>query len=302
MTLDEQDLREGLKFIVGTWQADYIVNAFSDDLAHIPATEFKTKDGRDFTSLSFEFFEDHTATLRADSGSAAVKATWEQTGFGTFVCTLEEPLDASAQAGPASLTVEMRRQEPNLVFALGFLAIALKKSAEGTVSEVKKQDIGDLEPSAEDLRMKELVGRWKVVRSLNFFSAELETKEQVREALEKQKADGTLPEDYDIQKSLQVFDAFVDFTDDYKVYFWTKLPDGVSQEDVQEAIKAGEIVAAEGDYFVGEVKEGKAVNGQYYFNTREHREVFGEVKSPWDKVEIAPDGTITLQQMTVLSR
>ena len=44
MTLDEQDLKRGLKFIVGVWQVDYVVNAWSNDLAHIPAKEFKSKD------------------------------------------------------------------------------------------------------------------------------------------------------------------------------------------------------------------------------------------------------------------
>ena len=48
MAVDEYFLKEGLKTIVGTWQVDYIVNAFSNDLAHIPATEFKSDDGRDF--------------------------------------------------------------------------------------------------------------------------------------------------------------------------------------------------------------------------------------------------------------
>ncbi|MBO4366449.1 MAG: hypothetical protein J5843_02195, partial [Clostridia bacterium] len=59
MTLDEQDLREGLQRIVGTWQADYLVSLFSNDLAHIPASEFKSDDGRDFTALTFRFTEDH---------------------------------------------------------------------------------------------------------------------------------------------------------------------------------------------------------------------------------------------------
>ena len=38
----------------------YIVNAWSNDLAHIPATEFKSDDGRDFSVITFTFTEDHT--------------------------------------------------------------------------------------------------------------------------------------------------------------------------------------------------------------------------------------------------
>ena len=51
MQLDDDDLKRGLRFIVGTWQVDYLVNAFSNDLAHIPASEFKSEDGTDFTVI-----------------------------------------------------------------------------------------------------------------------------------------------------------------------------------------------------------------------------------------------------------
>lgn len=61
--MDKQDLRQGLQFIAGTWQAEFLVNAFSNDLAHIPAGEFKSDDGRDFSCITFSFFEDHTVVM-----------------------------------------------------------------------------------------------------------------------------------------------------------------------------------------------------------------------------------------------
>ncbi|MBR5968617.1 MAG: hypothetical protein IK001_08490, partial [Lachnospiraceae bacterium] len=90
MELDEQDLKQGLKFLVGTWQVDYIVNAFSNDLAHIPATEFKSSDGTDFTSIQYEFFEDHTMVLRDASKGKEIKGTWEQTEWSEFHYTVED--------------------------------------------------------------------------------------------------------------------------------------------------------------------------------------------------------------------
>ncbi|MBP5652486.1 MAG: hypothetical protein J6X17_03575, partial [Lachnospiraceae bacterium] len=93
MELDEQDLRDGLKFLVGTWQVDYIVNAFSNDLAHIPATEFKSDDGTDFTSISYEFFEDHTLVLRNAANGREIKGTWEQTGWSEYHYTVEDFYD-----------------------------------------------------------------------------------------------------------------------------------------------------------------------------------------------------------------
>ena len=121
MILDEQDLRSGLKFIVGKWQVDFIVNAFSNDLAHIPASEFKDKDGNDFSSVSFEFFEDHTVIMRQDSTGTEEHGTWEQTGYSEYHYTLNGFLnvpEGSFREAAEKLSV----QDGALVFALGFLS------------------------------------------------------------------------------------------------------------------------------------------------------------------------------------
>ena len=44
-------------------------------------------------------------------------------------------------------------------------------------------------------------------------------------------------------------------------------------------------------FSVGE-KEWKAVGGRYYYNTGEHREIFGEVKSPWDELAVDEEGLL----------
>ena len=127
MTLDEQDLREGLKRIVGTWQADYLVSLFSNDLAHIPASEFKSDDGRDFTALTFRFTEDHAVVL--SDGSQEYSGTWEQTGWAEY----RYHLDAYDQIpdGPFKDNAEVLScMDEHLVFAIGFLTVALKKTEE----------------------------------------------------------------------------------------------------------------------------------------------------------------------------
>jgi len=88
VTLDEDDLLEGKKFIVVTWQMDYVVNAFSDNLDHIPAKEFKSDDGKDFSQITYEFFEDQTMKMKNGATGQEESGTWEQKGYSTFEYTV----------------------------------------------------------------------------------------------------------------------------------------------------------------------------------------------------------------------
>lgn len=127
MNLDEQDLKRGLKFIVGTWQADYVVNAWSNDLAHIPAKEFKSTDGRDFSDITFTFFEDHTVVMKNASDGKESKGEWEQTGWAEYHYTLNGFLDipdGTFRKNAETLSV----YDGCLVFSIGFLAIGMKKT------------------------------------------------------------------------------------------------------------------------------------------------------------------------------
>ena len=138
MILDEHDLREGLKFIVGTWQADYVVNAFSNDLSHIPAKEFKSDDGRDFSAITFEFFEDHTVAMRDASSGKEEKGTWEQTGWSSYKYTLNGFVDLP-EGSFRDAAEKLEVVEGCLVFSIGFLAVGMKKTADGVVTEPEKE-------------------------------------------------------------------------------------------------------------------------------------------------------------------
>ena len=154
-------------------------------------------------------------------------------------------------------------------------------------------------PSAEDLQMKSIVGKYNVLKVLNIFTGSMVACDEMIATIEQKKREGELDESYPVESALTGFDCIFEFTDDYKVNCWQPLPKGISQEIIDEAIKSGEISAVQDGRFVAEVKEWKAVNGQYWFNTKEHREIFDEVKSPWDKVEIAPDGSFALETMVL---
>lgn len=277
-------LKDGLRFIVGTWRVDYIVNGLSNDLAHIPASEFKSDDGRDFSAVSFEFFEDHTVVMR--DGAKEEKGSWEQTGMLDYHYTLGGFLsipDGDFKKNAETLSVV----EGCLVFSIGFLAIAMKKVAEGAVT--KAPDAGDL-PCDPDA--KEIVGKYAVYKAMTLVGEDfgLHTKDEVMASGE---ADGD---------TLKAFDCIVEMTDDHKVIEWMRLPEGVSEDDIKAALEAGEIKAVKDGYFTMGEKEWKAADGVYYYNTGEHRELFGEEQSPWDKLEFDADGTLPFGGMMVLKR
>ena len=293
MAVDEYFLKEGLKTIVGTWQVDYIVNAFSNDLAHIPATEFKSDDGRDFSCITYEFFEDHTMVMKDSATGKEEKGTWEQTEMFGFHYTLNGFLDLPQGAFLDAVEKLQLMEGTHLVFSLGFLAIAMKKIADGVITEAKKTDIGDM---AGDDSMKEIVGEYEVLMTMcyNGKSMELMSKEDLKEQ--------NLDEEM-MQMCLQAFDLRYEFKDNHELKIWMKIPANVSKEEIDEAIASGELGEVKDGFFSREGKEWKAVDGKYYYNTGEEREVFGEKQSSWDELKVGggmiefADGSMVLQKI-----
>ena len=297
MELTKEDLKDGLKFIVGTWEAEFVVSFFSNNLEHVPVTEFKSSDGRDLSKLSMEFFEDHTAKLKDGSNGREVDSSWEQTKpYGwTYKAN---GFFGELPADVAEKVEELDAQEGKLCIAFGFLCIAFKKTTEGHIT--KEPDIDEIEPSPDDLKMKAIVGRWKIYKTLAPIgnSFDLHTKDEVVAELDKKKAAGAIEED-EYNQTLSMFDAVMEFTDDYKVLSYMPIPKHVTQEQIDEAVASGEVKIVDGMMCCEEPKEWKAVNGHYYYNTKEHREIFGEIKSPWDIIDPDADGHIDLKMFVL---
>ncbi|MBP5295467.1 MAG: hypothetical protein J6Y95_07105 [Lachnospiraceae bacterium] len=291
MELDASDLKRGLKFIVGTWTVDYLVNAWSNDLKHIPASEFKSEDGNDFSAVTYTFFEDHTLLMKNAANGQEEQGTWEQTGWGTFHYTLNGFLNLpNSDFLKAAETLEMRDGE-YLVFALGFYAVALKKTEEGTVTE--EPGIGDTEMSEEDLTMTEIAGKYEVAKAMAMIGDEfsLFSKEEVIRDLDRRIASGEIDED-EKREMMQLFDVIVEFTPDHRVLQWMKIPEGVSEEEIRAAVEACEIGPIENGYFTRDEKAWKALDGKYYYDTGEHREMFGEEQSSWDELKTDEEGLL----------
>ncbi|MBR6331574.1 MAG: hypothetical protein IKR78_00365 [Dehalococcoidales bacterium] len=293
MELSEEMLKDGLKLIVGTWRVDYLVNAFSDDLAHIPATEFKSEDGTDFTAISYEFFEDHTMVMKNASNGVESKGTWEQTDMFDYHYTVGDFFDipdSVFKKNAETLSV----QDGYIVFSIGFLAVAMKKIAEGVVT--KAPDIGDIEMTTEDLSNLGIVGKYQAEKVFSFIDGDmgLFSREQVQADVDKQLA-AEMIDERDAQQQMRAFDNITEFCTDHKVRTWMKVPDGMKQSEIDAALQAGEISAYKDGYACIGEQDWKCIGGKFYIDSGEHRESFGEVQSSWDEIKFDEDGLMDFQ-------
>ena len=134
-----------------------------------------------------------------------------------------------------------------------------------------------------------LVGRWKIVEAIRFN----ENFEQEWVPVETILAD----EDLDPQDK-SMYSSVMDFTEDGRVLNLAPLPEGVSQEEIDEAVKAGQIELYDGYMKLTEYN-WKTENGKYYFDTHIKGEVLGEEVSSWAELKIV-DGVIEIMTVRVV--
>ena len=133
-----------------------------------------------------------------------------------------------------------------------------------------------------------LVGRWKIVEAIRFN----ENFEQEWVPVETILAD----EDLDPQDK-SMYSSVMDFTEDGRVLNLAPLPEGVSQEEIDEAVKAGQIELYDGYIKLAEYS-WKTENGKYYFDTHIKGEVLGEEVSSWMEIPII-DGKIEIMTFRI---
>lgn len=136
-----------------------------------------------------------------------------------------------------------------------------------------------------------IIGTYLVAKAFTPVGGELGlfTREEVEADFDAKVASGEA-EPEERADALQAFDTKVEFTPDHRVVTWMKLPADISEEELKEAIEAGEIGEVKDGYFAAEEKEWKEEDGKFLYDTGEYREMFGEVKSPWDEITFDEDG------------
>ena len=133
-----------------------------------------------------------------------------------------------------------------------------------------------------------LIGRWKIVEAIRFnekFEPEWAPIEEI-----------LADEDLDPQDK-SMYSSVMDFTEDGRVLNLAPLPEGVSQEEIDEAVKAGQIELYDGYMKLTEYN-WKTENGKYYFDTHIKGEVLGEEVSSWMEILII-DGKIEIMTFRI---
>ena len=131
------------------------------------------------------------------------------------------------------------------------------------------------------------IGKWEVSAVLSFMDGEMKwvTREEANNI-----------EDFD----LSMFGAVMEFTPDGTVLDMMKIPQGMTQDEINKAISEGaELV---GDFFVTGKHEWKEEDGKLLYNTQVTGEVLGEELSPWVEIPENENGKITLLDMLRMKR
>lgn len=133
--------------------------------------------------------------------------------------------------------------------------------------------------------MMNLVGKWRIAEMLNF-NVEKGCMEwaKVEDLLSRDDAD----KDMFLMGRMQVV-----FAEDGTITLLTPIPDGASQEEVDAAVKSGEITLKDGMLFMGE-NHWKVEDGKNMADTGLEGEVLGEKVGPWEELKEVGDGMLQM--------
>ncbi len=124
----------------------------------------------------------------------------------------------------------------------------------------------------------DIIGTWKINKILRMGDGSFEWK--TREEIE-----GADPKDAD-----QTFGMMMVFEEGGKVFTVLPIPAGVTQEQIDAAVAAGEIkLFGDGLISAGE-SEWREVDGKILYKTPHRGEVLGEEANPWVELREADDG------------
>ena len=133
--------------------------------------------------------------------------------------------------------------------------------------------------------MINLIGKWKVTEMIDF-NAEKGTMGWA-------KVEDILAKD-NIDKDTRFFANMVAvFGEDGTITMLTTLPEGVSQAEVDAAVKAGELELRDGMMFLGE-QHWKVEDGKNMTDMGLEGELLGEKVGPWEEVKEIDENTIQI--------
>ena len=132
--------------------------------------------------------------------------------------------------------------------------------------------------------MINLIGKWSIAQVLQF--------NDNSNQMEWTKSEDILSgEDVD-RDTITLLNSIVEFEEDGRMLMLAPIPEGVSQDEIDEAVEAGQIHLKDGRMYFEE-QHWKVEGGVNYTDTMPEGEVLGEKVGPWEKVTEYEDGTIT---------
>ena len=99
---------------------------------------------------------------------------------------------------------------------------------------------------------------------------------------------------------VQMCKYIMEFAPDGTVLTLYRIPEGMPQEEIDEAVSRGAVVA--GDFLAMEKREWKEDGGKILYNTQIVGEFLGEEVSPWAEITEDENGEITMMEMIRLKR
>lgn len=131
--------------------------------------------------------------------------------------------------------------------------------------------------------MVTLIGKWRIAQMLQFDDETNGMKwTDVEDVLKGEDVDRDM---------IMIANSIVEFGEDGRMLMLAPLPEGVSQDEIDQAVAAGKINVKDGRMYFEE-KHWKTEDGVNYTDTMPEGEVLGEKVGPWEKVTEFEDGTI----------
>ena len=130
-----------------------------------------------------------------------------------------------------------------------------------------------------------LIGKWQIAETLQF--------NEEKSCFDWTKVSDILSQE-DVDKDMiMLLNAVVVFESDGNLTFMSPLPEGVTQEEIDEAVAAGEIQLRDGK-MITQQNHWKTENGKNLADTGAEGEVLGEKVGPWEEIREVDDNTIEL--------
>lgn len=133
--------------------------------------------------------------------------------------------------------------------------------------------------------MMNLIGKWHIVESMQFNNE--------KECFEWAKVSDILAQEDVDRDMVLLLNAVALFEEDGNLVFLAPLPEDVTQEEIDEAVAAGEIQLRDGKMIIQQ-NHWKTEDGKNLADTGAEGEVLGEAVGPWEEIKEIDEDTIEM--------